>query len=271
MSVRLEKIFIYPLKSGPGYAVEETVIVETGFEFDRFWMLVNAQGHFITQREKPILNTLEIKLFPHGFYIYHPNRVDDFVLLNTDYKSDESIYVKIFDSEFYTEVGDQKVSNWFSEFLQEKVILTQMKPRARIKRTDYWPISFPINFTDGYPIHVINLESVLDVANRCGENIHPYQFRPNILLSGLEAYQEDHLKKLTIGDQSFSVIKKCERCIMSTLPPHSSQFGKNPLKILSEFRREAQAVHFGIYLIPDPLNSEIRPNIRIEDKIILEF
>ena len=48
MSVSLEKIFIYPLKSGPGYAVEETVIVETGFEFDRFWMLVNAQGHFIT-------------------------------------------------------------------------------------------------------------------------------------------------------------------------------------------------------------------------------
>jgi len=271
MSVSLEKIFIYPLKSGPGYAVNETAIVETGFEFDRHWMLVNEQRQFITQREKPILNTLEIKIVPDGYYIYHPNRLDDYAMLRNDFKSDESVFVKIWESEFYTEVGDQKVSNWFSELLQEKVILTQMKPRARMKRTDYWPISFPISFTDGYPIHLINLESVRDLSNRCGENIHASQFRPNIMVDGLKAYQEDHLKKITIGDQTFSVIKKSERCIISTLPPYSTQFSKNPLKTLSEYRRDGHAVHFGIYLIPDPMNFEIKPVIRIKDKIILEF
>lgn len=262
---------IYPLKSGPGYAVDETVVVETGFEYDRKWMLVNQQHQFITQREKPILNTLEIKLIPDGFCLYHPKHPDDFAVLSKDFKSDHSIFVKIWESEFYTEMGDQKVSDWFSELLNEKVILAQLKPRARIKQSNYWPDSFPISFTDGYPVHLINLESVRDLSKRCGEKIHPSQFRPNLMVDGLEAYQEDQLKKVAIGFQTFSVIKKCERCIMSTLPPQSAEFRKNPLKTLSQFRRQENAVSFGIYLIPDAISDTTKQRIHIKDKIKLEF
>ncbi|HPW08994.1 MAG TPA: MOSC domain-containing protein, partial [Burkholderiaceae bacterium] len=50
---RIARLFIYPIKSCAGIEVQEAVLLETGLEWDRAWMVVDEQGEFVTQRELP--------------------------------------------------------------------------------------------------------------------------------------------------------------------------------------------------------------------------
>lgn len=49
----IARLFIYPVKSCAGIEVQEAVLTETGLDLDRAWMVVDAQGHFLTQRTLP--------------------------------------------------------------------------------------------------------------------------------------------------------------------------------------------------------------------------
>src|SRR5438045_3522122 len=53
IEVRLAALNVYPVKSCAGVSLDESLLVETGLEFDRTWMVVDAQGRFVTQRELP--------------------------------------------------------------------------------------------------------------------------------------------------------------------------------------------------------------------------
>ena len=46
-------LYVYPIKSCAGVAVQDAILTETGLEFDRAWMVVDAKGQFLTQREFP--------------------------------------------------------------------------------------------------------------------------------------------------------------------------------------------------------------------------
>jgi len=48
-------LFVYPLKSAHAIARSEVRVRPTGFEWDRHWMLINAQGVFLSQRTHPQL------------------------------------------------------------------------------------------------------------------------------------------------------------------------------------------------------------------------
>src|SRR5688572_18266718 len=51
-------LFVYPVKSCGGLAVSEAKIIDTGFDHDREWMVINEHGWFITQRQYPFLATV---------------------------------------------------------------------------------------------------------------------------------------------------------------------------------------------------------------------
>ncbi|KAI9930211.1 hypothetical protein ASPWEDRAFT_290190 [Aspergillus wentii DTO 134E9] len=60
-------------------------------------------------------------------------------------------------------------------------------------------------FADAYPLHLLNLASVRDVAARCAQDI-PYmtirRFRANIIMQGPEAFAEDHWKRVLVRPSS---------------------------------------------------------------------
>lgn len=43
-------LFVYPIKSCAGVAVQEAILTETGLEFDRAWMVVDDKGAGLLQR-----------------------------------------------------------------------------------------------------------------------------------------------------------------------------------------------------------------------------
>ncbi|RYZ02322.1 MAG: MOSC domain-containing protein, partial [Comamonadaceae bacterium] len=55
VTARIERLFVYPVKSCAPVEVREALLTETGFDLDRAWMVVDDAGNFVTQRELPRL------------------------------------------------------------------------------------------------------------------------------------------------------------------------------------------------------------------------
>lgn len=51
--MKIEEIWIYPIKSCAGYRVAESELQTTGLKHDRNWMLVDESGRFVSQRKLP--------------------------------------------------------------------------------------------------------------------------------------------------------------------------------------------------------------------------
>ncbi len=264
----LKEIRVYPVKSLPGISLSAHFVHETGLLWDRQWMLVDPNGHFITQRQEPRLNTIRVSQSPNGLVFQTSDRViEDLFLPFQLVQSGKPIPVQVWNSGFSANRSYPEASEWFSRFLNKELELVEVKPGARMKKNNYWPRAFPLNFSDAYPIHLINLASIRDLSKRIGTFIHPDQFRANLVLDELEPYEEDRIRSIRLGDLELVSVKKCERCIMTGLSPGQSEIGKEPLKTLSGYRRQGNSVNFGIYLIPKEINQPEGTKISISDKL----
>ena len=55
-------LWVFPIKSCAGIAVQQARLLASGLEWDRAWMVVDAQGRFITQREVPQMALIQPRL-----------------------------------------------------------------------------------------------------------------------------------------------------------------------------------------------------------------
>lgn len=72
-------------------------------------------------------------------------------------------------------------------------------------------------FADAYPIHLINLASVRDLNSRVAESLpklDALRFRPNVILSGPPAFEEDSWKRISLGDNEYYTACRTVRCKM---------------------------------------------------------
>lgn len=132
----------------------------------------------------------------------------------------------------------------------------------RVKRH----VDVPLSFADGYPYLLANEASLRDVQQRCPASIKMEQFRPNLVVSGAGAWEEDTWKVIRIGDVIFDVAKPCSRCIFTTVSPEKGQKHPSgePLATLQTFRTAVDNgdVDFGQNLIAR--NSGV---IRVGDEV----
>src|SRR6185369_11942057 len=62
VNVEVASLHVYPVKSCAGVSAHEALLTETGFEFDRTWMVVDERGEFVTQRELPRMALVRTQL-----------------------------------------------------------------------------------------------------------------------------------------------------------------------------------------------------------------
>jgi uncharacterized protein YcbX len=97
-----------------------------------------------------------------------------------------------------------------------------------------------VGFADAYPVHLLNLASIRDVAAKVKEEIPNFsarRFRSNILLTGPSAYDEDDWKRIRIGNEEFHCACHTVRCRLPNVDPDSSE--RHPLeedRTLKSFR-----------------------------------
>ena len=110
----IARLFIYPVKSCAGIEVQEAVLTETGLDLDRAWMVVDAQGHFLTQRTLPRMALIRPQLKSSEMVLRAPGMLALHVALDL---VEGPATVTVWDDTVPAWDMGALAAQWFSDFL----------------------------------------------------------------------------------------------------------------------------------------------------------
>jgi uncharacterized protein YcbX len=246
--LRLTEINIYPVKSARGISLPSAQLDDRGLELDRRWMVVDEDGHFLSQRALPRMALINVALREDHLSItstgFHELRVP----FRTHFTGMRRVQVWN-DPLDAIDVGEDAAS-WFSELLGLRCRLVQMPDHpSRFIDSKYAPPNSPVSFADAFPLLLISRMSLEDLNARLAEPVPMNRFRPNLVIDGTTAFEEDSWRALQIGSVSFRVAKPCARCTVPTVNQDTGETGKEPLRTLSTYRTHDSKVYFGQNLV----------------------
>jgi len=275
--MHISEINIYPIKSLKGISLDSALVEPRGLQNDRRWMLTTPDGRFMTQREFPRMATIEAGI-GDGLYL----TADGFGTLEIPFEPDTGNrqQVTIWQSVCEGEIFPATVNEWFSDVLKTDCQLVYMPDDSRRDISEMFNRGDEIvSFADGYPLLVIGEASLDDLNGRLAsgtlavQSLPMNRFRPNIVVSGSEAFAEDSWERITVGEAVFRGTKPCARCVMTTVDQAKGDFaGKEPLKTLATYRLASElmperldrlglaptAVLFGQNLVGETPGADIR-------------
>ncbi len=223
-------------------------VTDRGFKYDRRWMLVDADGMFLTQRTHPKMALFNVVQTKAGFDIWEPAQTESIHIPNSC--EGAPIKVKIWDDTCEVISYHPFADEWFSLFLGIKCKLVYMPDDCeRLVDTKYVERNELVSFADAYPMLLIGEESLRDLNDRLPEPVLMDRFRPNFVISGTVAFEEDTYSKLAIGGHSFEAVKPCARCTVTTVNQQSGEMGKEPLRTLATYRTKDNKTYFGENLV----------------------
>ncbi len=262
MSLQLSEIHIYPIKSLGSIRLSETVLTERGLTHDRRWMLIDKQG-FLTQREIPKMALLKVSLQANYLEVRSPNMALPLSIPLTIQSDAPTKPVPIWDDTTTAQPVSEEADKWFSKALDHPCSLVYMpdfSERTKVGKTS--GKAQLVNFADSYPALLIGQASLDDLNTRLAEPVPMSRFRPNLVFTGGDAYEEDQWHGFRVGNALCWAEKSCVRCIIITINQETAEQGKEPLATLAKHRKQQNKVLFGqgIFL-------EAEKTIRIGDAI----
>jgi uncharacterized protein len=213
LQATIARLFVYPVKSCAGVELPEVLLTETGLEFDRAWMVVDATGEFVSQRElprmaliRPTMKHMEMVLRAPGMLALH--------------------------------IAFDRV---------------EQPVRAKV-----W--SDEVMAYDGFPLLVTSEASLVELNDKLVAAGHGAvtmaRFRPNIVLAGIGAQDEDRVETMHIataeGDARLQPAKPCPRCPIPDIDPATAVSAPEVGDMLRTYRANPRvdgAVTFGMNCI----------------------
>lgn len=263
MNPTVKKIVVYPIKGLKGISCLSANALKEGFENDRRYMLIDQDNRFLSQRTCKEMVSFETEL------------LDDRIVVN--YQSDKINFLKeefsnvkmlatIWDDEVEVNEVSENISNWFSNKLNRPVKLVCLNPtEKRIKNYSNREGSTEVSFADGYPYLIVGTAS-LDLLNeKLKQPIDMSRFRANIIIETKLPHEEDHWRKIKIGNAELEIIKPCTRCQVINIDQQKGTIFKEPLRTLSKYRNKNNKICFGANA-----SCLTTGSITVGDKTILE-
>lgn len=246
--INVSRLYIHPVKSMKGIRLSQAFARESGFTFDRDFMITTPEGTFLTARKFPILLCFIPTVMTNGIYIQAPDG-EGIAITYQDFTSLLQP-TEVWGNHFTAYVAPDEINQWFSRYLNIEVQLrwTGEKPTRRVKKNPETAVSF----ADGYPYLLINEASFQYLQQRCPASINIEQFRGNILITGAKPFEEDTWQTIRIGSVVMDLMKPCSRCIMTTISIDKGIKHPNtePLATLQTFRSDEKGdVDFGQNII----------------------
>ncbi|HEX8954940.1 MAG TPA: MOSC N-terminal beta barrel domain-containing protein [Burkholderiaceae bacterium] len=243
----LSALTLYPIKSCAGIALTQAEVTAYGLSYggvrDREWMVVDANGNLLTQRELP------------GMALIVPRIADDAVdlsapglpLLRLPIDTAPLAHAATMDARVWDDVVrawdcGSEAADWFSRALGTTCRLARFHPAARRLASGKWTgeREVPTLFSDGFPMLVVSEASLADLNQRLaarGRAALPMnRFRPNLVIDGIEAFEEDYAAAIRIGKACLQPVKPCARCPMPSIDQETGRFGPDPLDVLQTYR-----------------------------------
>jgi len=247
MTATLSALNIYPVKSCRGIALDSARLGATGLLDDRHWMLVRPNGRFVTQRELPRMALIATAVTATALTLAAPGMPALAVARDANGEN-RAVTVWKFTGRGI-DCGDE-AAEWFSRFLDTALRLVRFDPGTPRECNPEWTGSTRAitEFADGYPVLVIGRASLDELNSRLAKNLPMERFRPNLVLDGLAAYDEDRIHELSTADVTLRLVKPCTRCSITTTDQQSGSVdGVEPLATLKGYRfdRALQGVAFG--------------------------
>ena len=261
----ISALYIYPIKSITGIAVSEAVVEPKGFRYDRRFMLVSPTheggGVFMTQRTNHQMALIDVAIdnadTGNRLRVWHRNDPANVLSLPLNPVTDTLMPVSIWDSENVSAVAvSTEADRWFTAALCQNCRLVYM-PDTTHRAVDpvYARPTDAVSFADGYPYLLIGQTSLDDLNQRLTNSIGIDRFRPNIVVSGSLPYEEDTWQQFTLGELTFSGVKPCARCVLTTIDPTTGERGAEPLRTLAGYRKYKHKILFGQNVLLTDVNT----------------
>ena len=242
MNYPITALYVYPIKSLGGVALTTAEWTATGLPYDRFWMLVDENGVFITQRAIPEMALFEVQFSDNGISVrYEKDRIT--IPFELAHKNDDLIKTVIWKDEVLAQKESPIINDWFSAKLGRPVFLVRRADQEKRFIRAHSPSE--INFPDDGQILVIGENSLALLNEKLPESVSMNRFRPNIVFADGMPHVEDEWTNLQIGRASFTSTKSCARCQMITIDQETARVAKEPLKTLATYRSKDNKIWFG--------------------------
>jgi uncharacterized protein YcbX len=257
MAMTLQSINRFPVKSCRGQSLQQATVEPWGLAGDRRWMVVDEDGVCVTAREHARLLLVTVERRDDGGLEFTS---PDLPPLSVDVPGPaETVDVKVFTNPVVGVAAAAEAAAWFSKITGEAVRLvylhdpTGRHPNPRLTRpTDL------VSFADAYPLLAATTASLTALNDWIAEGprsdegpLPMIRFRPNLVVDGAVAWEEDGWRRVRIGAALFRAVKGCDRCAITLTDPDTANRGKEPIATLSRHRKWDGATWFGMQLVPD--------------------
>ncbi|MER5928689.1 MOSC N-terminal beta barrel domain-containing protein [Streptomyces sp. NPDC002054] len=265
----VQALHVHPVKSVAGTAPDEVAVEPWGLSGDRRWAVVDVDGNVITQRQQPRLALAQARPLGGGGIVLSAPGMAELTVAVPEPGMLEPVL--LFGKKCEIVLADSAAHDWFSTYLGEPARLVHMDDPAARRSVDpeYALPGESVTLADGYPLLIATLASLDALNELIARGDHPEEgplpmnrFRPNVVVSGASAWEEDHWRLIAIGDAVFRGAKACGRCIVTTTDQETAQRGREPLRTLALHRRIGRSLVFGRLLVPVRLGT-----VRVGDEV----
>ena len=243
MAITITQLMLFPVKSLRGFSLTQATLTETGLAFDRHWMIINEKNHFVTQRQAK----------HKDFTLINTRLTETHLVLSKVGMSDCEVSLHMpkaegFDATIWKDtlqVVDEgsDVSRWLTEAANSSTPLRLVRKAPNCKRPQSKPDVLGeethTHFADSAPLLVANNASLAALNEESAQLERPLvsmeHFRPNIVISGIAAYEEHKLKQLSHEHYHIGLCYPCQRCVVITIDPNTGKRydGQHPFKQLA--------------------------------------
>lgn len=240
-SMTLREITIFPVKSARGVSVDQANVRERGFEGDRRWMFVDADGVFVSQRECRDLARVQATWSVGGLTLTHEEKSIHVEATN------QRREVEVWGDRVDARLAGRAVEVWLEECVGVPLGMAYMDDVSTRSVGD----DAQVSFADGYPYLLATEASLRELEHESGLHLEMARFRPNLVVDGDAPFDEHMWSSVRIAGVEFEVVSPCSRCVVTTLDPLTgeAQVDNEPMRTLARINRIDSKACFGVNLI----------------------
>ncbi|WP_426305079.1 MOSC domain-containing protein [Acidovorax facilis] len=259
LSGTIARLFVYPVKSCAGTEVQQALLTDTGLDLDRAWMVVDAEGIFVTQRTLPRMALIRPLLKADEMVLRAPGMLALHVAIDA---VEAPATVTVWRDTVPAWDMGAVAAQWFTDFLGQPCRLVRFDPEYRRLSSMEWTggVEAPNQFSDGFPLLLASQASMdelnvrLQAAGHAAAGIE--RFRPNVVLAGVDAHDEDRVDLVRVDAQEGEIhlqpVKPCSRCPIPDIDPATAESNPSVGDTLRTYRKDQRldgAITFGMNAI----------------------
>lgn len=242
--VQISALYVYPIKGCRGVALQTAEVQPIGLKDDRRYMVIDAHGRFLSQREVPQMAQISVQVAKNGWILSHAQHGEIAFNPITSGMTRNAVIWK--NTAVVVDQGNA-VAIWLTHVLSQPCRLVGLAAGyTRFVNAQYaTSVNDAVSFADGFASLLTTDASLADLNQRLATPIGMERFRPNIVVSGSTAWAEDAWRGVQVGGIRMTAVKPCARCVVTTTDQLSGTRHQEPLVTLATFRKQELGVIFG--------------------------